>query len=135
MVENKGVVITVEYTVKQVAEITGLTGHTIRYYDREGLLPTVQRTAKRIRKFSDTDIEWIRLICCLKNSGMSVKEIKSFMNLCLDGNKTCEQRKRILEVHREHILMQMKELENSLCTVNYKIEHYKEIGVFHIDGK
>ena len=124
-----------EYTVKQVAEITGLTGHTIRYYDREGLLPTVQRTAKQIRKFSETDIEWIRLICCLKNSGMSVKEIKSFMNLCLDGSKTAEDRKRILEAHREHILMQMKELENSLCIINYKIEHYKEIGVFHIDGK
>lgn len=124
-----------EYTVKQVSERTGLTGHTIRYYDREGLLPTVQRSSKRIRKFSDTDIEWIGLICCLKNSGMTIKEIKNFMNLCLDGSKTCEERKKILEKHKEHILMQMKELENSLCTINYKIEHYKEIGVFHIDGK
>lgn len=124
---------TMEYTIKQVSEKTGLSIYTLRYYDKEGLLPLVKRSQSGIRKFTDNDIDWLGLICCLKNSGMSIDNIKEFMNLCLQGNDTMEVRKEILLKHREHILEQMKQLENSLGTVNYKIDHYKEIGIFHID--
>ncbi len=55
------------------------------------------------------------------------------MNLCLQGEKTCEERKAILLEHKKHILEQMELLKDSLSTVNYKLEHYKEVGVFHID--
>jgi DNA-binding transcriptional MerR regulator len=123
-----------DYTIKQVAEKTGLSIYALRYYDKEGLLPLVRRSCTGIRKFSDNDIEWLGLICCLKNSGMSIDKIKEFMNLCLKGNETVEVRREILLNHKEHILEQMKQLENSLSTVNYKIDHYKEIGIFHIDG-
>ncbi|MDF2871168.1 MAG: transcriptional regulator, MerR family [Anaerocolumna sp.] len=122
------------YTIKQVSARTGLSIYTLRYYDKEGLLPLVKRTPSGIRKFSDDDIAWIGLICCLKNSGMSIEKIKEFMNLCLKGEETVEPRKDILLVHKQHILDQMQELKNSLDTVNYKIDHYKEIGIFHIDG-
>ncbi|WOO36626.1 MerR family transcriptional regulator [Anaerocolumna sp. AGMB13020] len=122
------------YTIKQVSAKTGLTIYTLRYYDKEGLLPLVKRTPTGIRKFSDDDIAWIGLICCLKNSGMSIEKIKEFMILCLKGEETVEPRKDILLLHKQHILEQMKELQNSLDTVNYKIDHYKEIGIFHIDG-
>ncbi|WP_033166645.1 MerR family transcriptional regulator [Clostridium sp. KNHs205] len=122
------------YTIKQVSARTGLSIYTLRYYDKEGLLPLVKRTPTGIRKFSEDDISWIGLICCLKNSGMSIEKIKEFMNLCLKGEETVEPRKDILLLHKQHILEQMKELQNSLETVNYKIDHYKEIGIFHIDG-
>lgn len=122
-----------EYTIKQVSEKTGLSIYALRYYDKEGLLPLVKRSQSGIRKFSDNDIDWLGLICCLKNSGMSIENIKEFMNLCLRGNDTVEIRKNILVNHKEHILAQMKQLESSLCTINYKIDHYKEIGIFHID--
>ncbi|MGB8454422.1 MAG: MerR family transcriptional regulator [Anaerocolumna sp.] len=124
-----------EYTIKQVSEKTGLSIYALRYYDKEGLLPLVKRSQSGIRKFSDNDIDWIGLICCLKNSGMSIENIKEFMNLCLRGNETVEVRKNILIHHKEHILDQMKQLESSLCTINYKIDHYKEIGIFHIDSE
>lgn len=123
-----------EYTIKQVSEKTGLSIYTLRYYDKEGLLPLVKRSKSGIRKFSDNDIEWLGLICCLKNSGMSIEHIKEFMNLCLKGNETVETRKKILMNHKEYILNQMKQLDSSLHTINYKIDHYKEIGIFHIDA-
>lgn len=122
------------YTIKQVSEKTGLSIYTLRYYDKEGLLPLVTRSKSGIRRFSDNDISWLKLICCLKNSGMSIEQIKEFMILCLQGNQTVEIRKDILLSHREKILQQMKQLENSLHTIDYKIDHYKEIGIFHIDG-
>lgn len=121
------------YTIKQIAEKTNLTEHTIRYYDREGLIPLLTRTESGIRQFSENDLEWINLICCLKNSGMPIQKIKDFMYLCLKGKATFEERKVLLEEHKAHILEQMRNLENSLNIVNYKIEHYKEIGIFHID--
>ena len=116
-----------------MAEKEGITTHTIRYYDREGLLPLLERTESGIRKFSEEDIHWLELICCLKNSGMPLHRIKEFMNLCLQGEATCEERKQILVEHKQAILQQMKLLETSLNTVNYKIDHYREIGIFHID--
>ncbi len=121
------------YSIKQVSEKTGLSIYTLRYYDKEGLLPLVERTESGIRKFSENDIDWLGLICCLKNSGMSIEHIKEFMHLCLQGEETVETRKEILLNQKAYILEQMNRLENSLHTINYKIDHYKEIGIFHID--
>lgn len=121
------------YTIKQVAQKTNLTEHTIRYYDREGLIPLLTRTNSGIRQFSEDDLEWINLICCLKNSGMPIQKIKEFMHLCLAGKSTFEERKALLEEHKAHILDQINNLENSLGIINYKIDHYQGIGIFHID--
>jgi len=121
------------YTINEIAKITGLSVHTIRYYDREGLIPNLARTKSGARQFSEDDLEWIKLICCLKNSGMALQDIRTFMKLCLCGAKTCEQRKQLLLVHKEHILDQIQNLEKSLETINFKIDHYREIGIFHID--
>ena len=121
------------YTIKQISEKTKLTEHTIRYYDREGLIPLITRTQSGIRQFSEDDLEWINLICCLRNSGMPLQEIKEFMQLCLKGKDSLEERRELLIRHRTRIQEQMTNLDNSLNIVNYKIEHYKEIGIFHID--
>jgi DNA-binding transcriptional MerR regulator len=122
------------YTINQIAAKLGLSTSTLRYYDKEGLLPTLKRTETGIRIFGETDLQWLELICCLKNSGMSIAEIKHFMNLCLQKEDTFEERKEVLEKHKKLILEQMEVLQNSLCIVNYKIDHYKKIGIFHIDN-
>lgn len=122
-----------EYTIKQVSEKSNLSIYTLRYYDKEGLLPLIKRTESGIRKFTDNDIEWIGLICCLKNSGMSIENIKEFMHCCLKGKDGLEDRKVILENHKKNIQDQIKQLNKSMEIVNYKLEHYKEIGIFHID--
>ncbi|MFT4143748.1 MAG: MerR family transcriptional regulator [Mobilitalea sp.] len=121
------------YTIKQISEKTNLTEHTLRYYDREGLIPFISRTSSGIRQFSEDDLEWIHLICCLRNSGMPLQEIKEFMQMCLQGAELLEERKALLVKHRTRILNEVKNLENSLGIINYKINHYKEIGIFHID--
>jgi DNA-binding transcriptional MerR regulator len=121
------------YSIKQAADRLGLTSSTLRYYDKEGLIPTLRRTQAGIRSFSETDLKWLELICCLKNSGMSITDIKRFMDLCLQSEDTCEERRAVLLKHKATILEQMELLQNSLCIINYKIDHYKEIGIFHID--
>lgn len=122
-----------EYTIKRVAEKTKLSIYTLRYYDKEGLLPLIKRTETGIRKFTDNDIEWINLICCLKTSGMSIESIKEFMQCCLKGSECVEERKIILEAHKKNIQDQIQQLNRSMGIVEYKLEHYKEIGIFHID--
>ncbi|MDD2968261.1 MAG: MerR family transcriptional regulator [Lachnospiraceae bacterium] len=121
------------YTIRQIADKTNLTEHTIRYYDREGLIPFLARSKSGSRQFSEDDLEWIQLVCCLRNSGMPLQEIKEFMQMCLKGKESFEERKRLLIQHKEKILNDMKNLEKSLTTIQYKIDHYKELGIFHID--
>ncbi|WP_099467715.1 MerR family transcriptional regulator [Konateibacter massiliensis] len=122
-----------EYTIKQVSEKTSLSIYTIRYYDKEGLLPLIKRTESGNRKFTDNDMEWIGLICCLKNSGMSIERIKEFMHCCLKGEEGVEERRVILEQHKKNIEKQIEQLNKSMEIVDFKLEHYKEIGIFHID--
>jgi DNA-binding transcriptional MerR regulator len=123
-----------EYTIKQVAERTHFTQSALRYYDKKGLIPQLKRSSTGVRIYTDTDICWIELISCLRNSGMSIERIKEFMNLCLSGPSALEERKDILEKHREELINHIKLLTCSLDMIEYKIEHYKEIGIFHIDS-
>lgn len=123
-----------DYTIKQVAARTNLTASALRYYDKMGLIPQLKRNSSGIRKYSEEDICWIQLICCLKNSGMPLEKIKEFMRLCLEGNAACEGRKKMLEVHKANVLNKIDHLNCNLNVINYKIDHYKEIGIFHIDN-
>lgn len=123
------------YTIQEAAQRTCLTPSTLRYYDKEGLIPQLERSKSGIRLYRERDIAWLQLICCLKNSGMPIAKIKEFMQACLGGPDTAEERKALLEEHKSVILAQMQVLEHSLETINYKLEHYREIGTFHIDGE
>lgn len=112
------------YTIKQVSEITNLSTHTIRYYDKEGLLPFISRTESGIRKFSDTDLEWINLITCFKNTGMHIKQIKQYIDWYIIGINTFDERKQLLLSHRDSVIKQMEELQFNLDKINKKIEYY-----------
>lgn len=122
-----------EYTIKQAAERTKLPPSTLRFYDKAGLMPLLKKTSYGTRKYSETDIYWLELVRCLKDSGMPLEEIKAFMLLCLEGSATSEQRREILERHRTNIKQQMDVLKRSLGVINYKLDHCNEIGIFHID--
>lgn len=113
-----------EYSIKQAAEKVNLTEYTIRYYDKEGLLPFVERDKLGNRAFTEDDLEWLGLICCLKNTGMPIKQIKEFIRLCLDGDETLEIRKELLIEHRREVLRKISELKLNLEKINYKISHY-----------
>lgn len=119
-------VIKMRYTIAQAAEKTGLSEHTIRYYEREGLLPFIERTQSGIRSFQDSDFEWLSLICCLKNTGMQIKEIKKFVSWCKDGDGTLEQRKEMLIEHRAAVVKQIADLNRYLENIDWKIDYYTE---------
>ena len=114
------------YSIKEAASKTGLSEHTLRYYDKEQMLPYLERTPSGIRRFSDRDIEWISFLNCLKNTGMSIQQIKHYTELCKKGDETLRQRLAIFIEQRETVLAQLCELEHNLEVVDYKIQFYKE---------
>lgn len=85
------------YTVKQASAKTNLAAHVLRYYEKEGLLPRVRRSKSGIRHYSEDDLEWLGLICCLKNTGMSIKQIKEFVDLSIVGDSTLKERCEMLQ--------------------------------------
>ena len=114
------------YTVAQAAEKTGISAHTLRFYAKEGLLPFVQRSAGGIRQFTQTDMEWLALIQCLKNTGMPLKEIKHFAADCAAaGNGTIEERLAIFLAQRERVKQQIKELKGYLNVLEHKCSFYQ----------
>lgn len=113
-----------EYTIKQAAEKMCLTAYTLRYYDKEGLLPFVERDTAGNRLFKENDIEWLGLICCLKNTGMPIKQIKKFLQMSLVGDQSLETRRQMLIDHRREVLDQIDELHHNLEKIDHKINHY-----------
>ncbi len=121
------------YTIAQTAAKTGISVHTLRYYDKEGLLPYVKRDENKNRKFSEEDFEWLSFILCLKNTGMSIKEINDYIKLCEEGDSTLQQRLLVFRQQKEAINQRIAELEEYKKTIDYKIGFYekeiKERGV------
>lgn len=114
------------YTIAQVAEKFGLTAHTLRYYDKEGLLRFVDRTSCGARRFKDEDFEWLAVITCLKDTGMQVKDIKTYIDWCFEGDCTIEQRLEMFCKQKEKVNAQIKELKRHLKKIEYKIWYYEE---------
>ncbi|WP_372638176.1 MerR family transcriptional regulator [Cohnella sp.] len=112
------------YTIKQVSEKTKLGAHVLRYYEKEGLLSPVNRKKGGIRHYSEDDLEWLGLICCLKNTGMSIKQIKSFVDLSAQGKDTLKQRCDMLIEHKQSVEAQIREMGKHLEKVSHKISHF-----------
>ncbi|AIQ62586.1 HTH-type transcriptional regulator AdhR [compost metagenome] len=112
------------YTINEVATACNVSAHTIRFYDKEGLLPFVTRNSTRNRQFSEADLEMMKLICCLKNSGMQVKEIKQYIDLCMQGEETAQARRELMVDHRKAILKQIDDYKKNLNIVDLKIAFY-----------
>ena len=113
-----------EYSIRQVSEKTNLKAHVLRYYEREGLLPFVNRSESGIRRYSEDDLEWLGLICCLKNTGMSIRQIKDFVELSMQGGQTLKQRCDLLIEHKRNVEAQIEEMHKHLQKVACKIEYY-----------
>ncbi len=113
-----------DYSIKQVSEKINLKAHVLRYYEREGLLPNVSRSESGIRRYSEEDLEWLGLICCLKNTGMSIKQIREFVALSAQGKETLKQRCDMLIEHKKTVESQIEEMHNHLKKVTHKIEYF-----------
>ena len=123
------------YTVGEMAKQIGVAPSTLRYYDKEGLLPFVERSGGGIRLFKDSDREWLAVIECLKKTGMPIREIKRFVDLCREGDATIDERLQLIKRRREAVLKQMESLNETLSLLEYKLWYYetaKEAGTCSI---
>ena len=114
------------YTIQDVSKKTGLTAHTLRYYEKEGLITGVERSQGGIRQYTDEDLERLGLIRCLKNTGMSIQEIARFVQLTHEGDHTLEERVELLREHRERVLERMAEMQEHLDNVTWKLNFFTE---------
>ena len=99
------------YTVGEMAKLLGVTASTLRYYDKEGLLPFVERSSGGIRMFRESDIEWLRVIECMKKAGMSIKDIRQYIELALKGDDTIEL--RLMMFRRQKEVLQQKMVKHT----------------------
>ncbi len=113
------------YSIGEMAKKLGVAPSTLRYYDKEGLLPFVKRTNGGIRMFSETDYEWLQVIGCLKKTGMSLKDIKDYVYMTMKGDETIEDRLNLLRKQQEIVEKQISELEETLETVKFKCWYYE----------
>ena len=113
------------YTVGEMAKMLDVPALTLRYYDKEGLLPFVERSPGGIRMFQESDYGWLKIISCLKKAGMPLKDIREYINLALQGDETIEQRLELFYKQREILRAQMAELQETLDTLDYKCWYYE----------
>lgn len=113
------------YSISDVAKKLNLTVYTLRYYDKEGLLPFVERTASGTRLFKESDIDALRVIECLKATGMPIKEIKTFIDWCSEGDSTLQQRYDMFLERKASVEAQMAALQKTMELIEHKCSYYK----------
>lgn len=113
------------YTIGQVSEMTGLPISTLRYYDKEGLFPHMERVSG-MRRFGEQELEALHVIECLKASGLEIRDIRQFMQWCTEGTSSYPKRRELLERQKETLEAQMDDLRRSLAMLQFKCWYYEQ---------
>lgn len=113
------------YTVGEMAKKIGLAPSTLRYYDKEGLLPFVERSSSGIRMFKDADFEWLQVIECLKKTGMQLCDIKRFVEMAMQGDETIDERLFLIKKQQQAVKEQIDALNETLKTLEFKTWYYE----------
>lgn len=114
------------FTIGQVSEMFDLPVSTLRYYDKEGLFPELNRSSG-IRQFTEKEVETLRVIECLKKTGLQIKDIKLFMSWCMEGSSTYLKRKELFENQKKQVEKEINELNKTLDMLNFKCWYYSEV--------
>ena len=115
------------YTMMQVYRELNMTYQTLKFYCNEGLVPNVKRDDNNRRIFDEKDVKWIKDLSCLKKCGMSIQEMKKYLELCLQGESTIIPRKEMLNKKQEELRSHIKELEDSVAYIDWKQNFYDEV--------
>lgn len=115
------------YSMREACEQCHLSYETLKYYCNVGLVPNVSRDEHNYRVFDDDDITWINSLTCLKKCGMSLKEIKAYIALCLEGESTIPERQAMLSKKRDALLLKQQEIQASIDFIDYKQQLYDDI--------
>jgi len=114
--------------IAEVSEQHGISADTLRYYERIGLIPTVNRTESGIRDYSEADISRVEFIKCMRSAGLPIEVLIEYIGLVQQGDKTIEARKEILKEQRVLLISRIKEMQQTLDMLNYKINMYEDAG-------
>lgn len=113
------------YTVGEMAKMLEVPASTMRYYDKEGLLPFVERSPGGMRMFQEKDFEWLQVIGCLKKAGMPLRDIRVYIELAMQGDDTIGERLALFEHQREVLREQMEQLQWTMDVLDYKCWYYE----------
>lgn len=125
-------------TIKEVSEKYGITGDTLRYYERVGMIPPVGRTQGGVMDYTDKDLSWIELVLCMRGAGLPIEAIIEYVKLTMLGDSTFKARLELLSEQRDNLLEQKSRINSMLERLNYKIARYEvavETGVLVWDKK
>ena len=115
------------YSAKEAAEMTGLSTSTLRYYEKEQLLPQIARNSQKYRQYTEEDIEWIKMVQCMRMANIPIQSIKKYVLLLIRGGETLEQRFGMVQDHMEDIKNQMSNLQNALNLTQKKLSFYHKL--------
>ena len=115
------------YSMKQTCQMVGMPYETLKFYCNEGLIPNVQRDKNNYRVFTDKNVAWIKSLACLTGCDMSIKEMKEYLHLCLEGQSTIPKRKEILATKKQQLLEKMQKLQESIDYIDWKQNFYDDV--------
>ncbi len=115
------------FTMMEVCREADMTYQTLKFYCNEGLVPNVKRDKNNRRIFDERDLKWIKDLVCLKKCGMSIQEMKAYLDLCLQGASTIPQRKEMLTQKQAALRSSIQELEDSVAYIDWKQSFYDEV--------
>lgn len=127
------------YTIAQISKKLKLSTHTLRFYEKEGILPFIERDINGNRIFQEQDLRWLELVECFKGTGMPLKEIRAYLDLCHQGDSTLEERLAIMKEHKIKMQAELAKIKNFMKKIDYKLKYYQtavergtEKGVFEL---
>ncbi len=115
------------FSMKAVCEKTGMTYETLKFYCNQGLVPHVKRDAGNRRVFDERDVAWIESLGCLKRCGLSIQEMRHYVQLCLQGEASIPERKKILAQKRQALVEQIAQLQGAVAYVDQKQAFYEDV--------
>ncbi len=115
------------YSAKEAAEMTGLSTAALRYYEKEQLLPQIARNDQKYRQYAEEDIEWIKMIQCMRKANIPIQSIKEYVALLIQGGETLEQRYIMVQNHMKDIKNQITNLQNAFILTQKKISFYEKL--------
>lgn len=116
-----------ELSISETAALIGVSVHTLRYYERAGLMrDVVHRASSTHRRYRDNDVYWVQFITRLRSTGMSIRQIRAYAEMTRTGGGNEADRLSLLEQHRDRVLEQMREIEGHLAAIDFKIGLYRE---------
>lgn len=115
------------YTIKEVSKKMDISEHTLRFWAKSGFFPFIKRNKNNIRLFSDNDLDWVRIVKCLRAVGTENKAIKRYIDLCIKGDSTIPERYEIIQATKLKAEQQMLELQQQMDLLNYKEKYYQNL--------